>query len=216
MFDLSWSELLLVGAIALVVIGPRELPRVLRTAGQTIAKLRRMAGDFQSQFSAAMREAELDEIRNAVGDVKSAADRAISESGTFDPVRSVRDELRDAIQKPATPKPAPSPAPAESTTAPSTVASSVTAPQPSTTSAAPVIAPARPGDGKQASGKESGAQEASGKAAGKRGRVIVAAPRELVKPLTPPARGTQRLYRKTRFSSLPVRPRPPRDGEGEA
>ncbi|MGV6874888.1 Sec-independent protein translocase protein TatB [Pseudochelatococcus sp. B33] len=218
MFDLSWSELLLVGAIALVVIGPRELPRVLRTIGQTLAKLRRMAGDFQSQFNAAMREAELDEIRNAVNDVQTAANRAVgsSSSARFDPLRTVRDELRDAIEKPpaagapppgpATPVDLPPPAPALP------VSPGVQAAKPQLSKEAATGAPA---------GKPADKSKPASKPAGKPGRVIVAAPREAVKPLARPARGTSRLYKKVRFSALPVRSRPARsrplgDGEGDA
>ena len=57
MFDISWGELLIIGMVALVVIGPKELPGVLRTVGQWMAKVRRMAAEFQDQFREAMREA---------------------------------------------------------------------------------------------------------------------------------------------------------------
>lgn len=70
MFDVSWGEMLIVGAVALVVIGPKDLPRALRTIGQTVGKLKRMAGDFQTQFQDAMREVEVDELRR---DVENAA-----------------------------------------------------------------------------------------------------------------------------------------------
>jgi sec-independent protein translocase protein TatB len=63
MFDIGWSELLVIGIVALVVIGPKELPGVVRTLGQTMAKLRRMAADFQNQFNEAMREAELADLK---------------------------------------------------------------------------------------------------------------------------------------------------------
>lgn len=204
MLDLSWSELLLVGAIALVVIGPRELPRVLRTVGQSLAKLRRMAGDFQSQFNAAMREAELDDIRSAVDDVQTAAKRAVGSSSTrFDPLRTVRDELRDAIQQPPAAEARPS-----SPTSPFDL---------------PLPAPTLPaGDGAKAAKREPAVRNPMNKGpAGKSGRVVVASPRDAVKPLASPARGTARLYKKVRFSALPVRPRPVRprplrDGEGDA
>ena len=62
-FDIGWPELLLIGVVALVVIGPKELPGVLRTIGQMMGKVRRMASEFQGQFNYAMREAELDELR---------------------------------------------------------------------------------------------------------------------------------------------------------
>jgi sec-independent protein translocase protein TatB len=94
MFDLSWGEVLIVGAVALIVIGPKELPKALRTVGQMAGKLRRMASDFQGQFNDAMREAELDEIRKQVASVNDAAN--------FNPIQTVRDELKSAIEsKPA-------------------------------------------------------------------------------------------------------------------
>ena len=57
MFDISWTEFLLVGIVALIVIGPKELPGVLRTLGQYTRKVRGMAAEFQNQFQEAMREA---------------------------------------------------------------------------------------------------------------------------------------------------------------
>ena len=70
--------MLVVGVVALVVIGPKELPGVLRTVGKTIGNIRKMAGEFQSQFSEAMREAEMEEARKKVSEigesVKSALD----------------------------------------------------------------------------------------------------------------------------------------------
>ncbi|WP_163202430.1 Sec-independent protein translocase protein TatB, partial [Citrobacter koseri] len=64
MFDLSWGEIALVGAVALIVIGPKELPGVLRGVGQAVAKLRRMASDFQYQFNQALQEAEVDKVKS--------------------------------------------------------------------------------------------------------------------------------------------------------
>lgn len=66
MFDIDGGKLLIIGIVALVVIGPKELPGVMRQVGQAIAKLRRMAAEFQGQFMEAMREAELDELRKDV------------------------------------------------------------------------------------------------------------------------------------------------------
>ncbi|MBS7695709.1 MULTISPECIES: Sec-independent protein translocase protein TatB [unclassified Chelatococcus] len=87
MFDIGWSELLLVGAVALVVIGPKDLPRALKTVGQFTTKLKRMAAEFQSQFNEAMREAELDDIKRSVDSVKDA-------TKSFNPLQKVRDELQ--------------------------------------------------------------------------------------------------------------------------
>ena len=63
MFDIGWSELVVIGVVALIVIGPKELPSVLRNIGQVMSKLRSMASEFQGQFQEALREAELDELR---------------------------------------------------------------------------------------------------------------------------------------------------------
>ena len=50
MFDIGWGELVVIGIVALIAIGPKELPTVLRTLGQYMAKIRRMASDFRASF----------------------------------------------------------------------------------------------------------------------------------------------------------------------
>ena len=69
MFDIGWGELLLIGIVALIAIGPKELPTVLRSLGQWTAKLRRMASDFQNQFHEAMREAEMADLKKQVNEM---------------------------------------------------------------------------------------------------------------------------------------------------
>lgn len=73
MFDIGWSELVVIGVLALIAIGPKELPGVLRMVGQWMGKARRMASEFQGQFNEAMREAEMAEVKKAFDDVKDAA-----------------------------------------------------------------------------------------------------------------------------------------------
>lgn len=92
MFDISWGEMALVGAVALVVIGPAELPKALRTLGQATAKLRRMAGEFRSQFDEAMREAEVADIRRDLHDVSQAARESTMKG--FDPIGTIRNEIK--------------------------------------------------------------------------------------------------------------------------
>ena len=65
MFDIGWSELLVIAVVAIVVIGPKDLPRAMRAVGQWTGKMKRMAREFQSQFNEAMREAELDDVQEA-------------------------------------------------------------------------------------------------------------------------------------------------------
>ena len=68
MFDIGWCELLVIAIVALIAIGPKELPGVLRMAGQWIGKVRRMASDFQGQFQEALREAEMEDLKKQVDD----------------------------------------------------------------------------------------------------------------------------------------------------
>lgn len=95
MFEIGWSELLLIGIVALIAIGPKELPTVLRTLGQWMSKLRRMASEFQSQFQEAMREAEMADLKKQVDEMTSQAQSYAS----FDPVSEVKRELESTQQQ---------------------------------------------------------------------------------------------------------------------
>jgi sec-independent protein translocase protein TatB len=70
MFDIGWSELLVIAVVAIVVVGPKDLPRLMRSFGHYAGKLRRAASDFQRQFEEAMRESEVDEVRKAIESVR--------------------------------------------------------------------------------------------------------------------------------------------------
>lgn len=101
MFDIGWSELLVIGIVALVVIGPKELPRVLRTVGQGIGKLRRMAGEFQGQFNEALREAELSDLKDNVTSLKNdlaglatGARDSLAEAMPTNPLQDIEAELK--------------------------------------------------------------------------------------------------------------------------
>jgi sec-independent protein translocase protein TatB len=76
MFDIGWSELLVIGVVAVVVVGPKELPRLMRTFGHYTGKLRAMASDFQRQFEDAVRDSEIDEVRKAMQDFHAQASDA--------------------------------------------------------------------------------------------------------------------------------------------
>lgn len=73
MLDIGWSELLVIAVVAIVVVGPKDLPRLMRGFGQYAGKLRRAASDFQHQFDEAMREAELNEVRKSIETVRTEA-----------------------------------------------------------------------------------------------------------------------------------------------
>ncbi len=84
MFDVSWTELLVIAVVAIIVVGPKDLPRALRSVGRWTGKAKHMARDFQNQFNEALREAELDTIRKEVESV-----------GKIDPMADMRKEVRE-------------------------------------------------------------------------------------------------------------------------
>jgi sec-independent protein translocase protein TatB len=86
MFDISWSEFLLIGVVALIVIGPKELPAVMRTIGQWTRKVRGMASEFQNQFQEAIREAEMSDLKKEVDDLAQ-------DVKNFDPLKDVRADM---------------------------------------------------------------------------------------------------------------------------
>jgi sec-independent protein translocase protein TatB len=110
MFDFAWSELAVIAVVALVVIGPKDLPRVMRTVGFWVRKARAVAHEFQGSLEQMVREAELDEIRQKVEkatsfNVEDEIARHIDPHGEIhkglsDPV--LRDPLAD-LPKPDTP-----------------------------------------------------------------------------------------------------------------
>jgi sec-independent protein translocase protein TatB len=89
MFDISWTEFLLIGVVALVVIGPKELPTVMRTMGQWTRKVRTMAAEFQGQFQEAMREAEMADLKKQVDDIAQ-------DVKNYNPLKEVRSDLEAA------------------------------------------------------------------------------------------------------------------------
>lgn len=82
MFDIGWPELLVIAIVLIVVVGPKDLPPMLRAFGKTTAKLRSMAAEFRGQFDEALREAELDDVK-----------KTINEARRLNPLQSVRDAV---------------------------------------------------------------------------------------------------------------------------
>jgi sec-independent protein translocase protein TatB len=70
MFDVGWSEMLVIAIVLIVVVGPKDLPRMLRQFGRSTSKLRAMAGDFRRQFDEALKEAELDDVTQTLSSVR--------------------------------------------------------------------------------------------------------------------------------------------------
>jgi sec-independent protein translocase protein TatB len=113
MFDIGWSELVVIAVVALIAIGPKELPGVLRMVGQWMGKARKMAAEFQGQFQEAMREAEMADLKKSFDEVKEAATGFTGGNLMTSLQKDVGAALRiDDIDKPAT-----SESPASETTA---------------------------------------------------------------------------------------------------
>ena len=107
MFDIGWSELVVIAVVALIAIGPKELPGVLRMVGQWMGKARKMAAEFQGQFQEAMREAEMADLKKTFDEVKEAASGLASNNIMTSLQKDVGDALRiDDIDKPAIEPPA--------------------------------------------------------------------------------------------------------------
>ena len=106
MFDIGWSELVVVGIVALIAIGPKELPGVLRSLGHWMGKVRRMASEFQDQFREAMREAEVADLKKQFDEAQAAASNVTA--GFDNPLETARREMEKAIEdKPLTEPDAP-------------------------------------------------------------------------------------------------------------
>jgi sec-independent protein translocase protein TatB len=108
MFDIGWSELVVIGVVALIAIGPKELPGVLRAVGQWVGKIKRMASDFQGQFQEAMREAEVADLKKQFDEASSAATNFTS--GIDNPLNSAKSEIEGAFKDTAAPEPGVTPA----------------------------------------------------------------------------------------------------------
>ena len=158
MFDIGWGEFLVIGIVALIAIGPKELPTVLRTVGQWMTKLRRMASEFQGQFQEAIREAEMADLKKEVDEMTEKA----KGYAHFDPIGDIRKEIENIsadkpADKPAEPpaavaEPSPSAEPAAAAAAAEPPAPAAATGAPSTPEPLPAPEPATVHDGSTGAG----------------------------------------------------------------
>jgi sec-independent protein translocase protein TatB len=115
MFEVGWSELLVIAVVMIVVVGPKDLPNMLRTFGRTAAKLRAMAGDFQKQFNEALKEAELDDVKSSIDSLRGL--NPMNEvRKQLNPFEQAAADVRAGVDTMMKPKPAADPtAPAAAT-----------------------------------------------------------------------------------------------------
>jgi sec-independent protein translocase protein TatB len=105
MFDIGWTEMLVIAVVMIVVVGPKDLPKMLRTFGKTTAKLRSMAGDFQKQFNEALKEAELDDVKKSVDSLRSL-NPATEIKKQLNPFEKAAADIRAGVDAAMKPKPA--------------------------------------------------------------------------------------------------------------
>lgn len=101
MFDIGWTELLIIAVVAIIIVGPKDLPGMLRSLGRYAGKMKRTAGEFRSQFDDALRDSELDELRSAVsdmGDLNPVNQIRDSVTDTLNPLKETADEIKSGIE----------------------------------------------------------------------------------------------------------------------
>ena len=93
MFDLGWSKLLIIAILAIVVVGPKELPGLMRTIGKFIGQIKRQADEFRAQLRDAMKDTEIEQITRDVADIKRSATDSVRDIG-----RSIEDSTKPLEQ----------------------------------------------------------------------------------------------------------------------
>jgi len=148
MFELDWGKLVIIGIVALIAIGPKELPTVLRTLGQWMGKIRRMANEFQGQFQEALREAEVADLKKQAEDLHSS----VTDFTSIDPMAEAAKPAENAAASAGASAPSAEPAAAAAEAAPSLPAFDVPPPEPLQPVTEKDFAPAEPPPAKQAGG----------------------------------------------------------------
>ncbi len=98
MFDVGWTELLVIAVVLIVVVGPKDLPPMLRAFGKMTARARKVAGEFRAQFDEALREAELDDVRQTIADAQKL-NPVHSLREAMNPLRQMGNEIKADLQR---------------------------------------------------------------------------------------------------------------------
>ncbi|URQ75807.1 MAG: Sec-independent protein translocase protein TatB [Candidatus Ochrobactrum gambitense] len=131
MLDVGWSEILVIAIVMIVVVGPKDLPKMLRAFGKATARMRATANEFRNQFNEALKEAELEDVKNIIDETRKLDPRS-KLTQVFDPIRSAGEDLKSSIKSSTSMSPA----------TPDTVAE-VTTPVDASGAPVPVAAPAK-------------------------------------------------------------------------
>ena len=110
MLEVGYSEILVIAIVLIVVVGPKDLPKMLRAFGRMMTKFRTVSGDFRRQFDDALREAELDEVRKTISEVRNLDPRNQLREA-LNPLRQATSSLRSDVENAIKPAAATTPAP---------------------------------------------------------------------------------------------------------
>ncbi|MGJ7038118.1 sec-independent protein translocase protein TatB [Shinella sp. BE166] len=100
MLDVGWTEILVIAIVLIIVVGPKDLPQMLRTFGRMMSKMRGMASDFRQQFDEALREADLEDVKKTIGEAQKLNPlNTIREA--VNPLRQMGNEIKADLQKSA-------------------------------------------------------------------------------------------------------------------
>lgn len=209
MFDFGWSEMLVIVVVLIVVVGPKDLPQMLRTFGRMSAKMRGMANDFQKQFNEALKEAELEDVKKSVDSLRSLnpAAEIRKQLNPFEKAATdVKSSLADAGKPKATPVPETKPADPDAPF-PAMTDGSVPPAQAAGLVAEPVKSPPKPA---KAPVKAKAAKAGAGKASPARTAAAKAAPTKKASPagkVPPKAAATAKAVEAAPAAAQPRRPR---------
>ncbi len=106
MLDVGWTELVVIAIVLIIVVGPKDLPPMLRTFGKMMTKMRGMANDFRQQFDEALKEADLDDVRKTLSDAQKL-NPANTIREAMNPLRQMGNEIKADLQKATTTDSAP-------------------------------------------------------------------------------------------------------------
>ena len=191
MLDIGWSEILVIAVVAIVVVGPKDLPPMLRALGRTVSKMRKMAGEFQGQFNEALKEAELDDVKKSFDELRG-----------LNPLNDIKDSLNPLSGPIAKPSPAPVP-PAADQPAQLLAPADVEPAKPLETPVAEAAAPAKP-KAKRSPARKAAAAEGEGEVKPK--------PRARAKP----ANGAETVSGEAKAPSRARKPKPPVEAASSA
>lgn len=105
MLDIGWSELLIIAIVMIVVVGPKDLPKMLRAFGKATSRMRSTANEFRNQFNEALKEAELEDVKNIIDEARKLDPRS-KLTQVFDPTRSAGEDIRAGLQSTTSMSPA--------------------------------------------------------------------------------------------------------------